>query len=103
MTDWNYSTNTTDITKWTRSWRQELYTDLGTDFKLVAHMENVTTLATGEIIHTPLPAITRQMSLVATDPDVILLQEVLTRLVKKYLDEDIAAAAPVVEPPPTQP
>ncbi|MEI6297074.1 MAG: hypothetical protein WCO84_05555 [bacterium] len=88
MSDWNLSTGTSNTTKWTRSWRQELYTDLGSDFRIVLHMEEVTTLDSGEVIHKELPQVVRKLSAVSSDPDVVQLATLLTSLAKKWLDED---------------
>lgn len=89
--NWNEQTGIANLLKWQRSWRQELYTDLGTDFRFIAHIEEITALETGEVIHRPRPQVVRSMSQVMTDPDVLLLNEILTRLIKKWMDEDEAA------------
>ena len=102
MSDWNIETGTATTTTWTRSWRQELFTDLDTDFRIVYHMESVTKLDTGQVIHTPLPQVTRQLSQVKDDPDVIALGIIMLKLGKKWLDEDVAAANPPVVAPPIE-
>jgi hypothetical protein len=103
MSDWNLSTGTTNITKWTRSWRQEFYTDLDTDFTVVLHMEEVTKLETGEVIHKSLPDVRRTLSQVMGDPDAVQMVTLMTSLAKKWLDEDNTPPAPPVEPPPVDP
>ena len=97
MSDWNLSTGTTNITTWTRSWRQEFFTDVDTDFRVVLHMEETTRLDTGEIIHKPLPPVTRVLSQVLSDPDAVTMVTLMTSLAKKWLDED---NAPITIVPP---
>ena len=92
--NWNPSSGTVNTSTWTRSWRQELRTDLGSDFVLQAQIEEVTALDTGEVIHVSLPGVTRSLSQVGTDPRVIQLVGLLTELIKEYLDEDQAKAKP---------
>ena len=92
--NWNPSSGTVNTSTWTRSWRQELRTDLGSDFTLTANVEEVTVLETGEVIHSPLPNVVRSLSQVGTDPRVIQLVGLLTELIKEYLDEDQAEAKP---------
>jgi len=101
MSDWNLSTGTTNVTKWTRSWKQELYTDLGTDFKIVLQMEEITALDSGEVVHTQLRPVVRMLSQVMNDPDVVQMATLMTALAKKWLDED--NTPPVVEPTPDPP
>jgi hypothetical protein len=99
MSDWNLQTGTTNVTKWTRSWRQEFYTDLGTDFRVVLHMEEVTTLDTGEVVHKPLTAVSRTLSQVMGDPDAVQMVTLMTSLAKKWLDEDNTPPEPVIDEP----
>lgn len=99
MSDWNLQTGSSNITKWTRSWRQEFYTDLGTDFRVVIHMEEVTTLDSGEVIHKPLPSVTRTLSQVYSDPQAVELTTLMTGLAKKWLDEDNTPPEPVIDEP----
>ena len=99
-TNWNESTSSVNVVQWDRSWRQEIFTDLGTDFVIKYHMERVGALESGEVIHTPLPMVTRTMSQVGSDPDVQELAMLMTKLAEKWMLEDQAAAnIPVVEPP----
>lgn len=99
MSDWNLKEGTATTKTWTRSWRQEFYTDLGTDFRVVLHMEDVTTLDTGEVIHTPKPSVVRTLSQVMGDADAVQMVTLMTTLAKKWLDEDNTPVV-VVEPPP---
>lgn len=93
MSDWGLQTGSVNTTSWVRSWRQELFTDLGKDFSFVAHIEQVTTFESGqEPSHKALGQVVRRMSEVKDDPDVQQLQVLLTTLVKKWIDEDTAKA-----------
>ena len=99
MSDWNLSTGTTNITTWTRSWRQEFFTDLDSEFKVVLHMEQVTKLESGEVIHKSLPTVVRTISQVMGDPDAVQMVTLLTLLAKKWLDEDNTPPTPVINEP----
>lgn len=89
MSDWDLKTETVEAVAWKRSWRQEFYTDLGTDFKMVAHMEEVVTLPDGSVIHKPLPEVVRAASDVYQDPRVQQLHALLTDLVNEWRIEDM--------------
>ena len=94
---WNESTNTTTTHCWSRSWRQEIRTDLGSDFLFIAQMETVA-VTDGAASHKPLQPVIRRLSQVATDPDVVALQALLTTLTKKWWDEDQANATVPSDP-----
>ena len=102
MSDWNLQTGTLNATTWQRSWRQELFTDLGSNFRFVAHMEEVSTFEGSDVVlRKALPEVTRKMSDVYQDPDVQELNALLTKLVKKWMDEDNRITQPVVDSTPT--
>lgn len=88
MTDWNLQTMPTSLTKWDRSWRQEFFTDLGSDFTLVAHIEEVKTLDDGTVTHTLKPPVVRKLSEVGSDPRVQQLHALMTELIKEWMDQD---------------
>ena len=87
---WNYEETPVTAQSWVRSWRQELYTDLGSDFSLVAHMERVTVLPSGAVHHEPLPEIRKSMSSVIGDPRVQNLSALLTELIGEWSGIDAA-------------
>lgn len=86
---WDETTETTELKSWVRSWRQEFYTDLGSDFRLVAHMEKVTTLTADNSIlsHEQLPNIQTTAAQCAADPVLgplaYQIQTALTALVEE--------------------
>lgn len=88
--------STVTSTKWMRSWRLELFTDLGSDFRLVAHMENVTTTSDGQVIHEDAGTVTRSLSSVGSDPRVQGLQSVLIELLDEWRAQDEAAPKEVL-------
>lgn len=90
MTNWNEFNTTSDITRYTRSWRQEFYTDLGSDFKLIAHLEEITKLDDGTVMNKPCGTVTRSASIVGQDKRVQQIQVLMTELIKEWLDEDMA-------------
>ena len=101
MSDWDLKEETITARQWVRSWRQEFFTDFGQDFRMVAHMEQMTLLPDGTTAKKQLPAVTRDITQVGHDPRVQQLQALLTELIKEWMDEDAAAAAasqPAVEP-----
>lgn len=67
---WDETTETVETKSWVRSWRQELYTDLGSDFRMVAHLEKVLTTSDGSTIlgRQTLPNVQTTASQCATDP-----------------------------------
>ena len=92
---WNQSDSQLTTTTWDRSWRCEEFTDLRTDFKIVVHMERVTSDANKVLTSKePLPTIIRSLSQVQNDPDVIAYMTLKQKLIKKWLDEDTASATP---------
>lgn len=103
MTNWDFKTEQVEAASWKRSWRQEFFTDLSSDFTMKAHMERVTTLPDGSVVHTPLPAVMRRASQVASDPRVQQLQALMTELVEEWTLEDEAAAIAAAEPDPEAP
>lgn len=90
MSDWNLETGTVNKTQWLRSWRQEFYTDLGSDFKLKAHLETVVMLDDGNILHKQAGEVTRVASIVGSDPRVQQIQILLTELIQEWIAEDEA-------------
>jgi len=100
---WNAQDIAVSAKTWDRSWRGEEFTDYGTDFTILMHMERLTVDANGKVIGRELlPNISRALSQVISDPDVQAYLTLKQTLVKKWLDEDNAArataAAPVVPP-----
>ena len=89
MSDCDLKTETVEAVAWKRSWRQEFYTDLWADFKMIAHMEEVVTLPDGTVIHKPLPQVERMASKVYADPRVQKLHALLTELVNEWRLEDM--------------
>ena len=89
MSDWDLKKETVEATAWKRSWRQEFFTDLGTDFKMIAHMEEVITLPDGSVIHKQLDPVIRQSSKVYSDPRVQQLHAILTELIDEWRIEDM--------------
>lgn len=80
---------------WLRSYRQELYTEYGSDFTIKAYMEEVTCGEDQQKIKSEAKeVISRSLSQVSEDPDVITLKEVLSRLVYKWYQEDQAKMEP---------
>lgn len=67
---WDETTETVSTRSWIRSWRQELYTDLGSDFRMVAHLERVITAADGATVlgRQTLPGVQVTASQCAVDP-----------------------------------
>jgi hypothetical protein len=99
---WNAQDVAIAAKTWDRSWRGEEFTELGTDFHIVMHMQRVTVDADNKVIgKEPLPNITRSLSQVINDPDVQAYLALKQTLVKKWLDED--NTPPVVEPPAPDP
>jgi hypothetical protein len=97
---WNSQDVSITAKTWDRSWRGEEFTDLGTDFTIVMHMERVTVDANNKVIaKEQLPNITRSLSQVISDPDVQAYLTLKQTLVKKWLDEDVAATA-ILSPEP---
>ena len=94
MSDWKLKEETVTARQWVRSWRQEFFTDLGQDFRMVAHMEQITALPDGSVIHHVLPEVVRRASQVGHDPRVQQLQALLAELIKEWFDEESAAAVP---------
>lgn len=90
MSDWDLKTETVEAVAWKRSWRQEFFTDLGTDFKMIAHMEEVTLLPDGTTAKKQLPAVTRDITQVGADPRVQQLHAILTELINEWRLEDDA-------------
>lgn len=92
--DWNLVEGTLATRTWDRSWRCEEYTDYGSDFRIVLHMQQATSDSSGNLLGTKeLPPIYRSLSQVASDPDVLAYLELKQRLVKRWLDEDVQARA----------
>lgn len=94
---WNQTDVTAAGSSWERSWRQELYTDYGQDFRFVAHMEKVTKLGDLPAIHTPTGAITICKTEALNDPEIAPLaanvQTALTALVEALLKKRAAQEA----------
>lgn len=88
MSDWELKEETTTARQWVRSWRQELFTDLGTNFQIEAHMEQVTTLPDGTVAKKMLPSVVRSLSQVGSDPRVKQLNALLTELINEWRLED---------------
>lgn len=81
-------TTTTTATTWLRSWRVEFFTDLGSDFSMIAHMENVTSLDGGLVLHVDAGTVSRSASMVGSDPRVQQLQALMTELIGEWQDQD---------------
>ena len=97
---WNAQDVAVAAKTWDRSWRGEEFTDLGTNFSIVMHMERVTVDANNKVIgREHLPNIARSLSQVISDPDVQAYLTLKQTLVKKWLDEDNAALAAALVPP----
>ena len=89
MSDWELKEETITARQWVRSWRQELFTDLGTNFQIEAHMEQVTTLPDGSVAKKNLPSVVRSLSQVGADPRVQQLHLLLTELINEWRLEDM--------------
>ena len=89
MSDWDLKTETVEAVAWKRSWRQEFFTDFGQDFRVVAHMEQVTLLPDGTTAKKQLPAVTRDITQVGADPRVQQLHAILTELINEWRLEDM--------------
>lgn len=80
---------TTSIVKsWPRSWRQELFTDGGTDFRMRAHMEIVTMVDGFGAMSKQEGVVERRMSQVGNDTRVIQMAHIMEELIKEWYDED---------------
>lgn len=90
MSDWNLQEAPVALTKWRRSWRQEFFTDLGSDFRFVAHLEDAVSDG-AEATTEHVGVVTRSASQVMEDPRVQQLSAIMTELVKEWMDEDEAA------------
>ena len=91
MSNWNYQEKEIKSATWLRSWRQEFFTDFNSDFAFVAHMEEVTADEQGNKLSSQDKGFVRRTaSQVMSDPDVLALNELMTKLVKKWWDEDHA-------------
>ena len=90
-------------TSWDRSWRCEEFTEYGSDFTIKIHMETIITDANKNVVNrVPQQPITRMLSQVQDDPDVLAYLAIKQKLVAKWLGED--RSNPVVESPePTSP
>jgi len=76
------------IKSWPRSWRQELFTDGGSDFSIRAHMEIVTAVDGFGVMSKQDGVIERRMSQVGDDPRVIKMASIMEELIKEWYDED---------------
>ena len=90
MSDWDLKEETITARQWVRSWRQEFFTDFGQDFRVVAHMEQVTLLPNGTYLREQLPCIERTMDNVASVDSVLKLQSIMTDLINTWRLEDKA-------------
>lgn len=89
MSDWDLKEETITARQWVRSWRQEFFTDFGTNFSMEAHMEQVTMLPDGTIAKKPLRSVVRRFSEVGTDPRVQQINSLLTELINEWRLEDM--------------
>ena len=89
MSDWELSEETITARQWVRSWRQEFFTDFGQDFRMVAHMEQMTLLPDGTTAQKPLQSVTRDITQVGADPRVQKLHAIITELINEWRLEDM--------------
>ena len=89
MSDWELKEETITARQWVRSWRQEFFTDFGQDFRVVAHMEQVTLMPDGTTAKKQLSAVTRDIKQVGADTRVQQLHAILTELINKWRLEDM--------------
>lgn len=91
---WNYQEQQVTQATWLRSWRQEIFTDYSSNFKIRAHMEELTADTSGnKIASTNKGIVERTLDEVANDQDAIQINILLTKLIKKWYDEDQAKLA----------
>ena len=101
---WDETTETAELKSWVRSWRQEFFTDLGVDFRLVAHMEKVTVLtAAGSVLgRETLPNLQITAAQCSTDPVLgplaYQIQSALTALVEELRMRAAIPAGPDMQP-----
>ena len=89
MPDWESKEETITARQWVRSWRQEFFTDFGQDFRMVAHMEQMTLLPDGTTAKKPLQTVARDIAQVGADPRVQQLHAILTELINEWRLEDM--------------
>ena len=89
MSDWELNEETISARQWVRSWRQEFFTDFGQNFRMVAHMEQMTLLPDGTIATKPLQSVIRDITQVGSDPRVQRLHAILTELINVWRLEDM--------------
>jgi hypothetical protein len=80
--------STASVKSWPRSWRQEMFTDGGTDFTFRAHMEIVTSIDGIGVVSKQDGVVERRMSQVKDDKRVQQLAALLQELVAEWRDED---------------
>ena len=86
---WNATQTQISATSYLRSWRQEIFSDYGTDFTLVCHMENVVCDSDGNKIgSTDAGKVVRVLSKVYDDPNVQAMMAAMTALVPQWYVED---------------
>ena len=92
---WEYRETTLKTGTWKRSWRQEFYTEYGTAFYVVCHMEEVTCDENGKLVsRKDLGKVTRNITELMQSPhiaNVMQLSSILTELVGAWYLEDQTA------------
>ena len=89
MSDCELREETIIARQWVRSWRQEFFTDFGNNFRMVAHMEQMTLLPDGTSARKQLQPVVRDITQVGADPRVQQLHAILTELINEWRLEDI--------------
>lgn len=87
MANWDEKIEKAEVRSWVRSWRQEFHTELGSDFRLVAHMERVKTSGDALLGKESLGTVSVTASQCAEDevlgPLALTIQEALTAILEE--------------------